>query len=113
MNIPRSFIVVNTRIFAVLALTIILLSGHTIFDAQNSAAAGRRRSRSAKYITGPRGGCYYINSNGNKTYVDRSLCGSISNGRATSNGYIRGPRGGCYYINSNGNKTYVSRSLCN
>lgn len=26
------------------------------------------------YIRGPRGGCYYINSNGNKTYVDRSLC---------------------------------------
>jgi len=23
---------------------------------------------------GPRGGCYYINSNGNKTYVDRSFC---------------------------------------
>lgn len=27
-----------------------------------------------KYIRGPRGGCYYINRNGNKTYVDRSLC---------------------------------------
>lgn len=26
------------------------------------------------YIRGPRGGCYYINSNGNKTYVDRSKC---------------------------------------
>lgn len=23
---------------------------------------------------GPQGGCYYINSNGNKTYVDRSYC---------------------------------------
>jgi len=23
---------------------------------------------------GPQGGCYYINSNGNKTYVDRSKC---------------------------------------
>lgn len=23
---------------------------------------------------GPQGGCYYINSNGNKTYVDRSNC---------------------------------------
>ncbi|WP_298731922.1 hypothetical protein [uncultured Chitinophaga sp.] len=23
---------------------------------------------------GPKGGCYYINKNGNKTYVDRSLC---------------------------------------
>jgi hypothetical protein len=27
-----------------------------------------------KYILGPRGGCYYINENGNKTYVDRDLC---------------------------------------
>jgi hypothetical protein len=26
------------------------------------------------YIRGPRGGCYYINSNGNKTYVSRSYC---------------------------------------
>ncbi len=24
--------------------------------------------------TGPRGGCYYINSSGNKSYVDRSEC---------------------------------------
>ena len=23
---------------------------------------------------GPKGGCYYINSNGNKSYVDRSKC---------------------------------------
>ncbi|MBO9613516.1 MAG: hypothetical protein J7619_12510 [Dyadobacter sp.] len=29
---------------------------------------------SKQYIRGPRGGCYYINSNGNKTYVDRSFC---------------------------------------
>ena len=34
-----------------------------------------RNSNSAKnYIRGSRGGCYYINSNGNKTYVDRSMC---------------------------------------
>ena len=26
------------------------------------------------YITGPRGGCYYINRHGKKTYVDRALC---------------------------------------
>lgn len=26
------------------------------------------------YIRGPRGGCYYINRNGGKTYVDRSMC---------------------------------------
>jgi len=27
-----------------------------------------------RYILGPRGGCYYINRNGNRTYVDRGLC---------------------------------------
>lgn len=31
-------------------------------------------STSRIYIRGPRGGCYYINSNGNKIYVDRSVC---------------------------------------
>lgn len=25
-------------------------------------------------MLGPKGGCYYINSNNNKTYVDRSYC---------------------------------------
>ena len=29
---------------------------------------------SSRYTQGPRGGCYYINSSGNKTYVDRGLC---------------------------------------
>ncbi|MFJ1291201.1 hypothetical protein ACEPPZ_03785 [Paracoccus yeei] len=27
-----------------------------------------------EFIRGPRGGCYYINGNGNKTYVDRGKC---------------------------------------
>ena len=34
-----------------------------------------RQSSGRTYIRGSRGGCYYVNSNGNKTYVDRSLCG--------------------------------------
>ncbi len=56
--------------------------------------------------TGPRGGKYYINSNGNKTYVkSKSTYGAP---RSTSSRTIHtGPRGGKYYINSNGNKTYV------
>lgn len=37
-------------------------------QTRTPAASGRR------YIRGPRGGCYYINSNGNRTYVDRSFC---------------------------------------
>lgn len=36
------------------------------------------------YITGPKGGCYYINSNGNKTYVDHSLCAESQPSRNTT-----------------------------
>lgn len=87
---------------------------------ESRAAETESSSGSNGYIRGPRGGCYYINSRGNKTYVDRSLCGSASpsapaqlaSPKSSSSRYIRGPRGGCYYINSGGNKTYVDRSLC-
>ncbi len=41
--------------------------------AQTSSSASRWSS-SRRYYRGPRGGCYYINSNGNKTYVDGSYC---------------------------------------
>lgn len=79
-----------------------------------------RSPESRTYSRGHLGGCYYINSNGNKTYVDRNLCGSeepaqpsyVPPPKSSSTGYIRGPRGGCYYINSRGNKTYVDRSMC-
>lgn len=76
------------------------------------------KSSSKEYVTGPRGGCYYINSNGNKTYVDRSMCGSgepvySKPAISSSNGYTRGPRGGCYYITGSGRKQYVDRTLCN
>lgn len=39
-----------------------------------STPSTKRSSESRYYIRGPRGGCYYINGNGNKTYVNRSLC---------------------------------------
>lgn len=59
------------------------------------------------YITGPRGGCYYINSNGNKTYVDHSLCGTSYS--ESSYTWHTGPRGGQYYYNSKGKKVYKKR----
>lgn len=44
-------------------------------SSQAKKTKSKRKSRSSRtYNTGPRGGCYYINSNGNKTYVDRSFC---------------------------------------
>lgn len=49
------------------------------FDFANSpldvdAPVGLYNGR--QLYVGPRGGCYYINSNGNKSYVDRSFCGT-------------------------------------
>jgi hypothetical protein len=41
---------------------------------RSRASGGAKSSASSGYIRGPRGGCYYINRNGNKTYVDRSNC---------------------------------------
>lgn len=37
-------------------------------------ATNSNKSTGRTYIRGTRGGCYYINSKGNKTYVERSLC---------------------------------------
>jgi hypothetical protein len=36
----------------------------------------RKKGKKAKsrFIRGPKGGCYYKNRNGKKTYVSRSLC---------------------------------------
>jgi hypothetical protein len=39
-----------------------------------SAWAASCGPSAARLIVGPRGGCYYINRNGNKTYVARSCC---------------------------------------
>ncbi len=93
-----------------------------------------------KYLVGSKGGCYYFNSSGNKTYVDKKFCASIvttqtestketktktassdssdkkdSGEKKESSGrtYIKGSRGGCYYLNASGKKIYVDRELCN
>lgn len=68
-----------------------------------------------QYITGPEWGCYYINSNWNKTYVERFLCWTQTQSINQNNSsiYHTGPQWGCYYYNSKGKKSYVDRSLCN
>lgn len=38
----------------------------------NSSPCGTHNGK--QLYKGSRGGCYYINSNGNKTYVDRNEC---------------------------------------
>ena len=49
--------------------------------------------------TGPRGGKYYYNNNGNKTYLPNLENKTI----------YTGPRGGKYYYNSTGTKRYISK----
>lgn len=71
------------------------------------------KSSSRTIYSGSRGGKYYINRNGNKTYIKskkkpRSNYSSPSYKTKSSGRTIHtGPRGGRYYINSNGNKTYI------
>ena len=40
----------------------------------NSSHSQTKKQTSSQYMLGPRGGCYYLNSSGNKTYVDHSYC---------------------------------------
>lgn len=42
--------------------------------SNNSSYKRTNRKSYRTYYRGPRGGCYYINSKGNKTYVSRSYC---------------------------------------
>jgi hypothetical protein len=57
---------------AVLAIAFVVFS---LAKPTYSLAENTYRPKSPQiYITGPKGGCYYINKNGKKTYVDRSLC---------------------------------------
>jgi len=39
-----------------------------------STPASKPAASSRTYLKGSRGGCYYLNSSGNKVYVDRTLC---------------------------------------
>ncbi|MCW3074266.1 MAG: hypothetical protein JWP69_1335 [Flaviaesturariibacter sp.] len=44
-------------------------------SSPKQSSSGKKVYSSARnYITGPRGGCYYLTSSGNKVYVDHSYC---------------------------------------
>jgi hypothetical protein len=45
-----------------------------VAPALESSAPTRGSGGGRQLHVGPRGGCYYINGSGNKTYVDRSAC---------------------------------------
>lgn len=44
-----------------------------ISDTETFIQCGKGKSGQQLY-KGSKGGCYYINSNGNKTYIDKSNC---------------------------------------
>jgi hypothetical protein len=46
----------------------------SVYGSGRSTRTNKKAGASSKYQLGPRGGCYYYNSSGNKVYVDRSLC---------------------------------------
>ncbi|HLP97812.1 MAG TPA: hypothetical protein VK149_05155 [Sideroxyarcus sp.] len=56
-------------------LPLIMFIAFAVFTSITANAKNTYRPKSPHtYITGPKGGCYYINSHGKKTYVDRALC---------------------------------------
>ncbi len=42
--------------------------------SEDATSKNRCYHNGSQLYEGPQGGCNYINSNGNKTYVDRSEC---------------------------------------
>ena len=85
--------------FAVITV-LLFLSGNLYADTFEEMDLDHRC-----YFIGPRGGRYYINANGKKTY---SVKGELKD-KMLDNKIYTGPHGGRYYVNRNGNKTYVSR----
>lgn len=48
------------------------------WDYRASLKAKQEENRAnRKYLVGAKGGCYYINSSGNKSYVDKKYCEGI------------------------------------
>ena len=64
------------KLFMLMLVAAALACGKTDEPSDESTKPGAScGSHNGKSLNrGPEGGCYYINSNGNKTYVDRSEC---------------------------------------
>lgn len=70
----------NIKKLAIILIFLFGISSFTSCESENednleTRTEWRCGTHNGKELwTGPRGGCYYKNSNGNKTYVDRSEC---------------------------------------
>ena len=84
-------------------------SGYT--DTGSTHVSGGSANGRAIEI-GPRGGHSYVNSNGNRTYVQPSSYSStgtsyVSSGSANGSTVYEGSRGGNFVFTSGGNKRYI------
>jgi hypothetical protein len=70
--------------------------------------SGKKGPDGQAVYEGPKGGQYFINKNGNKTYLKAD--DNIVQGKKGPNGetvYL-GPKGGQYYLNKKGDKVYLT-----
>jgi hypothetical protein len=59
---------------SVLPLCAAILVGFAMLSTPQISLAKGCGASGAALQQGPKGGCFYINRNGNKTYVDRNCC---------------------------------------
>lgn len=57
----------------IVALLILMLVGASL-EAQQTKRRRLVKRAYRTYVVGKRGGCYYLNGSGKKTYVARKLC---------------------------------------
>ncbi|MGN6647372.1 MAG: hypothetical protein ACTHJT_12675 [Cytophaga sp.] len=62
----------KTLLIRLLLVSVIFF--YTDFSHSTTKATHTCYYKNHPLTLGPKGGCYYINSSGNKTYVDRSYC---------------------------------------
>jgi hypothetical protein len=79
-------------------------------DAGDKVIQGKKGPNGQAVYQGVNGGVYYINKNGNKTYL-KETDKAIANKKGPNGEKVyAGPQGGEYYINKSGNKVYLKNN---
>lgn len=75
----------------------------------DKVVTGKKGPNGEAVYQGSQGGQYYMNKNGNKTYLKNT--DKAVEGKKGPNGeeVFVGPKGGQYYLNKNGEKVYLSK----
>ena len=74
----------------------------------SDAVVGKTASGQPVY-EGSRGGHYYINNSGKKSYVEDFIGAKVVGKTKDGQNIYEGPHGGHFYYNSSGSKVYVRR----